>query len=94
MKRDQRKGIEMKNVIHTAADRTYLVRTSQSAWYDHSFVIYPFTGTFNAGKMHDALRKKFGRASYGKFGGGESIGKIELVGPGWIEVEHIYHIGD
>lgn len=70
------------------------VKTKQSAWYDHSFVIYPFTGGFDAGRMGDALRKRFGRQMLNKFGGQCHVGTVEMVGPGWIEVEHLYSIGD
>jgi len=70
------------------------VSLRQSAWYDHNYWIYPFTGKFDHDRMQAALVKRFSKNFLNKFGGQTHIGTIEEVGPGWIEVEHIYSIGD
>ena len=67
---------------------------SQSAWYDHSYYKVPYIGALDLSKAQSALHKKFWRPSFGKFGGGTSVGSVKDLGDNSLLVELIYHIGD
>ena len=78
----------MTNAIHWG--KKEVIRSEQSAWYDHYFYTVPYTGTFNASAIKEALRKssKFGFSRY------VSVGKVADLGNGKMEIEKICHIGD
>ena len=87
----------MKNLIHWGQKVSVKPQgdeQAQSSWYDHGFFEVPFEGEANIGRMQAAIQKKVNVPSFGKFGGGRSLGKVELARPGVLRVEMIYHIGD
>ena len=91
-----RNVIHWSNLSHVPADG----RPTQSAWYDHSYAEVPFTGVNDGPRIQSAIHKKVYRPSYGKFGGGTSLGTVKVVSydpatqKGLIALEFIYHIGD
>ena len=67
---------------------------TMSSWYDHGYEVFEITGEMDLCRIQSALHHKFYRPSYGKFGGGISIGKVEKFDDNHVLVEFIYHIGD
>lgn len=67
---------------------------TQSAWYDHGWEVYEVKGEMDLSRIKSALHNRFFRPSYGKFGGGTSIGNVEKFDENHVLVEFIYHIGD
>lgn len=70
----------------------------QSAWYDHSYLLCEYTGTFDADRMRTAINNlmRVGErgAALGKFGGWSSCSDVTDLGEGRCMIEMIYHIGD
>jgi len=67
---------------------------SQSSWYDHGYEVFEVVGPMDTSRILSALHKRFYAPSYGKFGGGLSIGTVTEFDPTHVLVEFIYHIGD
>jgi len=74
---------------------------TQSAWYDHAYYEVPFRSMpSDLNRLKSALHARLYSASYGKFGGGTSVGDVTvtdydpMLRRGTLRVECIYHIGD
>ena len=67
---------------------------TQSSWYDHGYEVMEIEGYMDLSRIHSALHNRFYKPSFGKFGGGISIGGVEQFDDNHILVEFIYHIGD
>lgn len=81
------------NVIHWGQAKR-LPEFKQESYYDVSFFEVPFEGTYSWGAMTNALQRKLGSQSFGKFGGGTTYSVEGEVRPGVIKVSASYAIGD
>lgn len=87
---------ESERPVREAWRNRVAISTDQSAWYDTTLYQMLLPAGESASHVRHILAGGDGltMASYGKFGGYSTIGRVTDNGDGTLNVESVYHIGD